>query len=262
LGPIEKNAEDLTYMIKFLSRFAILFAILFTLASLGSAQTLMTSTTLSAALDAKTKTVLVASATGITAPGLQDAQGSIGSPTSGAPVILLVDQEAMDVVSVSGTTVTVRRAQRGTTMSAHVSGAKVLVGPAYAFPVFDPYGSCTRTVLKYVPIVSLKTFNLFDCVNGQYASFTSGGDSVGAAIASATTIAPIGRITHITGTTAVATVTLPPSCPANGCRIVLIPDGLWSTTNAGNIAIATTGVVSKALHLVYDTGTSKWYPSY
>lgn len=87
---------------------------------------------------------------------------------------------------------------------------------------------------------------------------------VGAAIASAGTIAVLAPVTHITGTTNVVTITPPPGCASgtNGCQITLIPDGLWSTTNAGNIAIATTGVVSKALILTWDNATTKWYPSY
>ena len=45
-------------------------------------------------------------------------------------------------------------------------------------------------------------------------------------------------------------------------KIVLIPTGLWSTTTSGNIALATTAVVSKALTLYYDSASAKWYPSY
>lgn len=80
----------------------------------------------------------------------------------------------------------------------------------------------------------------------------------GANIASGTTIAPIAAITHITGTTTIQTITVPAGF-TTGC-IVLIPDGLWSTNTSGNIALATTAVVSKALTECYD-GTS-WFPSY
>ena len=53
-----------------------------------------------------------------------------------------------------------------------------------------------------------------------------------------------------------------PSEFVGGGQITLIPTGLWSTGTSGNIAIATTGVVSKALILSYDATTAKWYPSY
>jgi len=89
-------------------------------------------------------------------------------------------------------------------------------------------------------------------------------NSIGTAIASATTIAPLAKITHITGTTAIATITAPTGCTTSGwsCQITLIPDGLWTTTTAGNIAIASTVVVSKAEIMTYDPATAKWYPSY
>jgi hypothetical protein len=87
---------------------------------------------------------------------------------------------------------------------------------------------------------------------------------VGSSIASASAIAPTKSITHITGTTAVSTITVPISFTGTnrgGC-LTLIPDGAWSTNTAGNIALATTAVVNKALTMCYDGNTSKWYPSY
>jgi hypothetical protein len=80
-------------------------------------------------------------------------------------------------------------------------------------------------------------------------------------IASATTIAPLVPINFVSGTTSIATITVPPSLVGGG-QITLIPTGLWSTTTAGNIALATTGVVNKALILTWDATTAKWYPSY
>lgn len=81
-------------------------------------------------------------------------------------------------------------------------------------------------------------------------------------IASATTIAPTKPITFISGTTAIVTITAPSPISDGGGSIVLIPTGVFTWTNAGNIAIAGTAVVSKALTLVYDVTTAKWYPSY
>jgi hypothetical protein len=80
-------------------------------------------------------------------------------------------------------------------------------------------------------------------------------------IASAATIQPLAPITFISGTTTINTITVPAEFVGGG-QITLIPTGLWSTGTSGNIAIATTGVVSKALILSYDATTAKWYPSY
>jgi hypothetical protein len=81
-------------------------------------------------------------------------------------------------------------------------------------------------------------------------------------IASATTIAPTKAITFISGTTAIVTITAPNPISAGGGQITLIPTGIFTTTIAGNIALASTAVVGKALIMTYDTTTAKWYPSY
>ena len=80
-------------------------------------------------------------------------------------------------------------------------------------------------------------------------------------LASAATIAPTTEVTFVSGTTTINTITPPPLFVGGG-QITLIPTGLWSTGTSGNIALATTGVVSKALILTYDATTGKWYPSY
>jgi hypothetical protein len=80
-------------------------------------------------------------------------------------------------------------------------------------------------------------------------------------IASATTIQPLTPVVFVSGTTVISTIT-PPQDMVGGGQLTLIPTGLWSTNTSGNIALATTAVVSKALILTYDTTTAKWYPSY
>jgi hypothetical protein len=81
-------------------------------------------------------------------------------------------------------------------------------------------------------------------------------------IASAATIAPTKQITFISGTTAVVTITAPTGIATTGGQITLIPTGIFTTTTAGNIALASTAVVSRALIMTYDATTAKWYPSY
>lgn len=81
-------------------------------------------------------------------------------------------------------------------------------------------------------------------------------------IASATTIAPTTQIVFISGTTAIDTITPPSPISLGGGQITLIPTGLFTTTVLGNIALASTAVVSKALIMTYDVTTAKWYPSY
>jgi hypothetical protein len=91
-------------------------------------------------------------------------------------------------------------------------------------------------------------------VTGHHAS----GSSIGAAVASASTIAASGPIFHVTGTATINTISVPFSGFTG--NITLIPDGVFATGTSGNIAIASTSVIGKTLIMTYD-GT-KWYPSY
>lgn len=81
-------------------------------------------------------------------------------------------------------------------------------------------------------------------------------------IASATTIAPTKAITFISGVAPIVTITAPNPISAGGGQITLIPTGIFTTTIADNIALASTAVVGKALIMTYDVTTTKWYPSY
>lgn len=81
-------------------------------------------------------------------------------------------------------------------------------------------------------------------------------------VASATTIAPVTSIVFVSGTTTVETITPPGAIATSGGTIVIIPTGVFATGVTGNIALASTTVVSKALHMTYDSTTLKWYPSY
>ncbi len=82
---------------------------------------------------------------------------------------------------------------------------------------------------------------------------------VGTAVTSATSITPTGSIFHVTGANEIDTIVLPAGFSGS---ITMIPDAAFTTATSGNIAIASTAVIGKALIMTYDPGTSKWYPSY
>lgn len=75
-------------------------------------------------------------------------------------------------------------------------------------------------------------------------------------VASATEIAPLGSVTHVTGTAEITTIDPPAQCPAT-CEVVLIPDGRFTLATGGNIAQASSVVVGRPLRLVYDG--EMWY---
>ncbi len=238
------------------SKLMTILAALLLAVGLVSGQTAIGTTTLSAAITASQTTFAVASATGIT------------SQTAQSQVLLLIDRELMQVLTVSGTTVTVNRGRNGTAAAGHLSGATVYRGFPAAFTSninrAEPSGSCTRGNLAYVPVIVFPSGNKYDCLGGQFVLTASGvggapGAVLGSAVASASTIAATGTMFHVTGTTAVNTITVPAGWQPGGC-LVLIPDGLGGTGTSGNISLATTSVVNKALLECWD-GT-KWNPSY
>lgn len=88
-------------------------------------------------------------------------------------------------------------------------------------------------------------------------------ETVGPAIASATTITITNAIHHVTGTTEIDKINVPQGFSGS---VKLIPDGAFTTAVVaapnGNIAKASTAVVGQVMILTYDPATSKFYPSY
>ena len=196
----------------------------------------MAFTTLSLALDAVQKNVNVASATGINLPANPaNAGGSIDAPTGNSLTILYVDSEAMAVIRAgkSTTEFIVLRGWNGTKAESHLANAKVWVGTAQAFDVMNPM---------------------------RLADWLRRG--IGAAVASAATITASNPVFHVTGTTAINTINAPAAFGITGGQITIIPDALGSTGTSGNIALASTFVVNKALILTWDPVAAKWNPSY
>jgi hypothetical protein len=78
-----------------------------------------------------------------------------------------------------------------------------------------------------------------------------------ATIASATTIAPTGFVSFVSGTAAIVNIT--PPIPA-AHFLVLIPTGAFTMTAAGNIALLmAAATVSQPVFLVYSPTTGKYY---
>lgn len=225
------------------------------LAVLSFAQVAMVSTTTTAAVSLAASQVQLTSVTGVLA-------------TNGVNVVsnILIDREEMDVLSVTGLVAQVRRGVNGTPVTTHASGAKVWVGPPNAFANYEPSGACVSTQQAYAPTVVSASGNVWTCGNGGWTLFStfSAKLSLGAVLDSTganSTIAPTNSVHHVSNTGSVQTITVPAACPKI-CQVILIPDAAFTTVNTGNIALASTGVVSKALIMTWDGGASKWYPSY
>jgi hypothetical protein len=82
----------------------------------------------------------------------------------------------------------------------------------------------------------------------------------GPALASGSTIVPANRAHHVTGTSTVSTINS--AGMIDGEILTLIPDASFSTTTGGNIAVASTAVVNRAIQFIFDANAARWYPSY
>jgi hypothetical protein len=154
----------------------------------ASAQTVLTMTTLSAALPGSVSSVsgsgapgvlTVASNSGISAPA-PNTSFIQGAATSGAQTLLFVDRELMEVRAVSGTSINVVRGVGSTANTSHASGALVFVVPTAGNtwmsaqlggqPQSIPAGSCTRSNELYLPRINFQSGIFSDCLGGQWVN--------------------------------------------------------------------------------------------
>lgn len=217
----------------------------------------------------------VTSTTFATAVALGDARVSLTSATSVTVGSLLFgDMEAMLVTALNGTIANVNRGVDGTNPAPHAILTTVYFGATGSSGPFvrsrPPMGTCVATTELFSLRIETRTGDIWRCLNSLWMVVNDSRQltfknfpGTGAAIASvAGTIAPIAGLFHVTGALAITGFTpIPPGCE-RGCQFTIIPDGAFTTTNASNIAIASTAVVSKALTFTWEPVAAKWFPSY
>jgi len=153
----------------------LLLAVLLLAAIPTHAQTIITPTTLSAAVtSSNTRTIVIASAT----------CGACTGAVLAAGADIYVDRELMFVTAVNSTTLTVQRGASGTAAGTHASGALVFMGAPAAFnqnPRINApsNGSCTRANELYLPLINVSTGIISDCLGGVWtkSGVTSGGNT-------------------------------------------------------------------------------------
>jgi hypothetical protein len=224
----------------------------------SQAQISTTNTTLSAAVTTTAATtVVVASATGF-----------VAGTTS-----LFVDREFMDVTSVNGTTIGVRRGAGGI-VSAHASGATVHVGPRGArspFITVDRVGPCTATLEAYLPQINTISSNRYDCsanvwtITGGPATSVTGLSSISStgnivsttgAFVGGTAGSNVGSLVLNNATS--GTVTIQPGTGALGSTVVTAPALASGAATLGQIEVSfidqTTGVATDRTFFVATKG--------
>jgi hypothetical protein len=240
--------------------------------------TALTQTTLSGAITPSQNVFNVAAATGITAPVANvNQQIYVIGPGQARG-------ELMTVVAVTGTSVTVSRLDEFKAF--YPTGSLVLIGPAPVsgsgfggmimgggFQAYDPPGASASNNTSaasgviYTPWVNVTTGKQWiwsTVVNCWVPGWNNEAlKAPTAAVASfAGVIVPSGPLFHVTGAEAVTGFTNASMIGFTLGRFTIIPDGTFTWTNATNIALGGTAVVSKALEFVWDANAVKWFPSY
>lgn len=203
-------------------------------------------TTLSVAQSAgaANNTMVVASATGITASGT----GTNILSQSGGQTWCLVDKELEQVSAINSTTLTVRRGQSGSNPAGHISGAQVVCGggggqfnprTGNVSGVFlagdnasQPTGSCTRANQQFLPVFAINTvYNdgfMYDCLGGKWVQGTlpDNPDQRSLMLQCNTTIGPVAYTSNVTNTTDingtewVSSINVPQSAWVTGVKIM------------------------------------------
>lgn len=238
----------------------------------------ITQTSLASPMKGNDQQMTVVSATGIsnpTAAGIYQKIYVIDPDTTRG--------ELMSVIGVSGTVISVSRLDKFRTPHAGPSGngglgSTVLISPqadaiygnilGQYFQEFNPNGTGDPPQLStaYLPWLNVDSGEqwLYSSLNGHWVTGWNNPSSifgVTAPVASAAgLVTPSGRLFHITGALAITGFNLPVGFA--GGSFTVLPDAAFTTTNANNIAIASTGVIGKALTFIYDSNTGKFYPSY
>jgi len=139
----------------------LITAALLLIALVGSAfGAALTTTTFSAAVLASDQVVTVASASGMTAKSLV------------TNTMLYAGREAMRVVSISSTKITVERGTDGTPVYAHPSGETVYVGAPTDFHHNDRFGVCASAD-QNLPYINLLNGKLFECTGSLWVESTA-----------------------------------------------------------------------------------------
>lgn len=216
---------------------------------------------------AQTNTLTQTALTAFVPAGMQAlALGAVTGISVTPPTLLYVEREAMLVLSINGTAVSVARGQNGTKAVPHASNSMVLAGRPDWFYNYQPTGACTTAATYVTPWVDIadstqwlcSTISLQWMVGYQNSATTAQANTVVASVNGL--ITPTGPLFHVTGTNAITGYNIPVGFAFG--TFTIIPDGAFTTTTATNIAVASTAVVGRRMLVSYDAATGKFYPSY
>jgi hypothetical protein len=202
---------------------------------------------------------------------------------------LYIDREAMLVIGVNGTQLTVVRGVAGTAATPHGNGAMVLFGPPRFFYKNDPGGiggvgggtvsnvPCILNNVVVSPWVNILTGAQWYCSPTALVwvpGFNNAQLNTGPAAATVASVAGATNISFpvikISGTNAITSWTFTGNgaigvngaATANtqvGGQFCVIPTGIFTTTATNNIGAATTAIVGVEQCWVWNGPDGKWY---
>jgi len=150
--------------------------------------------------------------------------------------------------------------------SPHVAGSvAVIINSAQALQNYDPVGSCTAANTLFTPWINQANGYQWYC-STKTGAWVPGFNNPNpkSPTADVASVAGLTVVTsplfHVTGTNAITGWTLPATF--NGGEFCTIPDGAYTTTNATNIAIASTATAGRLLCFQWSSADTKWYPTY
>lgn len=227
------------------------------LAGSAFAQTALTSTTITNAMTNTTsQNVAVGSTSGI---------------TSGTSRLYILDKGGQGRGELTGIVTVVSSGvlniPRGSQFRApHVAGSvAVIINSAQALQSYDPVGSCTAANTLFTPWINQNNGYQWYC-STKTGAWVPGFNNPNpkSPTADVASVAGLTVVTsplfHVTGTNAITGWTLPATF--NGGEFCTIPDGAYTTTNATNIAIASTATAGRLLCFQWSSADTKWYPTY
>ena len=169
----------------------------------------MVSTTLTAAINATTQQIPVASATGF----------NNLNPPDFIQTVLFCDKEAMVLTqNINQLVATVQRGALGTTAKSHASGATVYVGKPSQYGLSDPSGAFNAPGDAYLPLVVIPTGRIWNNSGGTWTEVGGGSGLSGPSGSSTLNFGAIGdgEVGELTFTVSGAVVndTVAPSWPS------------------------------------------------
>ena len=180
---------------------------------------------------------------------------------SGLPVATVIN--AADIVPF---------VQAGTTKS--ISKTLLFTSPTMVTPVLGAAAATSlavsglATVGTTLGVTGATTLSSTLAVTGATTGTTVAVSNVIGTTAAALTLGitanvlPTPKAINFVAAGLIKTITVPTLFSTGGGEITLIPTAAFTWDATGNIAVAGTAVISRALTMTYDSFTAKFYPSY